>query len=392
MSAKPSAKSRRHDLDWLRVIGVLLLVPFHSALIFALPRMYVVYIKDTVQSDFLLRMSGFIYIWHMPLLFLIAGAATWFALDVRGSGGYIRERALRLIVPALIAFLTYIPFMTYIHWIGRNNAPTFLTHWQGFFTINGADLSGLGGAFTPAHLWFILFLFIFAVLTLPVFMWFKTETGRRVCERIAGWFAIPGVMFLPAVLIALLSLLPALGDKNPFTYLGLYVFGFLLMSHPRFQQTLDRFAPLALIVALAATVGYYLPEIQRIRINPETPTGYLYGLVEILCTWSWLLTMVGFGHRFLNRTSPALRYLSEAAFPVYLLHLPANTLIGWFVVRMDADSAVKYLLINLGTFALTFALYEVIRRVGFLRFAFGMKPRPTSAPKSMPTPLVKKSA
>lgn len=392
MSSPTTQKIRRHDLDWLRVIGVLLLVPFHSALIFALGRQYVVYIKDTVQSDVLLKIAGFIYIWHMPLLFLIAGAATWFALDVRGGRGYVRERVLRLLIPALVAFLTYIPFMTYIHWFGSENPPLFLTHWQGYFTFAGANLSGLDGKFTPAHLWFILFLFIFAVIALPLFLWLKRDAAFPVREGIAAWFAIPGVMFLPAVLFALLTLLPALGDKNPFYYLGLFVFGFVLMSHPRIQETLDRFAPLALIVALAATVGYYLPEIQRIRIDPDSTVGYAYGVVSILCTWSWLLTMIGFGHRFLNRTSPALRYLSEAAFPVYLLHLPANTVIGWFVVQMDADPVVKYVIINLGTFALTFAVYEVIRRVGFLRFAFGMKPRASSAPKIMPTPLIKQSA
>ncbi|MBE2269565.1 MAG: acyltransferase family protein, partial [Anaerolinea sp.] len=138
MSSPTTRKIRRHDLDWLRVISVLLLVPFHSALIFALGRQYVVYIKDTVQSDVLLKIAGFIYIWHMPLLFLIAGAATWFALDVRGGRGYVRERVLRLLIPALVAFLTYIPFMTYIHWFGSENPPLFLTHWQGYFTFAGA--------------------------------------------------------------------------------------------------------------------------------------------------------------------------------------------------------------------------------------------------------------
>ncbi len=85
--AAPAGGVRRPDLDWLRVLGVLLLVPFHSALVFNLDPGSIVYVKDTVQSDFLVQMQAFISRWHMPLLFAIAGAATWFA----------RTRAARMV-------------------------------------------------------------------------------------------------------------------------------------------------------------------------------------------------------------------------------------------------------------------------------------------------------
>ena len=44
---------RRYDLDWLRVLGVLLLVPFHVALIFVLDPYTIMYIKDVVNSRLL---------------------------------------------------------------------------------------------------------------------------------------------------------------------------------------------------------------------------------------------------------------------------------------------------------------------------------------------------
>jgi peptidoglycan/LPS O-acetylase OafA/YrhL len=40
-------KVRRYDLDWLRVFGVLLVIIFHSLMIFILEPWAVVYIKDT---------------------------------------------------------------------------------------------------------------------------------------------------------------------------------------------------------------------------------------------------------------------------------------------------------------------------------------------------------
>jgi hypothetical protein len=78
---------RRHDLDWLRVMAVLLLIPFHSA------RVFDVWDDFYVKSPHLSRgltwaVVGFLSPWHMPLLFVLAGAATWYALGYRSAGGY----------------------------------------------------------------------------------------------------------------------------------------------------------------------------------------------------------------------------------------------------------------------------------------------------------------
>lgn len=91
-----SLSERRYDLDWLRVLGVLLLIPFHVALIFVLQPYTIMYIRDTVNSPALSITTGFIHMWHMPMLFMISGAATYFALGFRTAGEYIRERFLRL--------------------------------------------------------------------------------------------------------------------------------------------------------------------------------------------------------------------------------------------------------------------------------------------------------
>ena len=80
---KADKPARRYDLDWLRVLAVLLLVPFHSALIFSLDPRDIVYVKDQVESEILIQFAYFVHQWHMPLLFLIAGASTWFALEFR---------------------------------------------------------------------------------------------------------------------------------------------------------------------------------------------------------------------------------------------------------------------------------------------------------------------
>lgn len=49
---------RRVDLDWIRVFAVLLLVPFHSALIFIPDPDVIMYVKDETYSSFLNHFAG----------------------------------------------------------------------------------------------------------------------------------------------------------------------------------------------------------------------------------------------------------------------------------------------------------------------------------------------
>jgi len=62
-------RERRHDLDWLRIVAVLLLIYFHSARIFDFDRFYV---KNPEPSFWLAVFIMFLNCWHMPLFFLVS--------------------------------------------------------------------------------------------------------------------------------------------------------------------------------------------------------------------------------------------------------------------------------------------------------------------------------
>ncbi len=371
--------SRRYDLDWLRVLAVLLLVPFHTALIFSLNPRDMVYIKDRVESVALLNMDGFIYPWHMPLLFLIAGAATWFALGKRSAGEYVRERILRLIIPALFAFATLIPFMTYFHNFRVPNAPSFWNYYPDFFRLNFADLSGYHGTFTPAHLWFVLFLFVFALAALPLF--YAIRRHPQQIERFANLFSLPGVILvLPIIVLALLDRLPALVDKNPFYFYALFAFGFVLVANPRFQAAIERQTYPILIVTVIMTAVYFGFREQSNSLPEYSPGAIGLYLAYQAMRWGWMLTLIGLAHRFLNRGSRFLSYANEASFPFYILHLPVDTVVGYFVIQMPSSIAVKFGLIVVITTLLTVAVYDVlVKRTRATRFLFGMKPAPIQA-------------
>ena len=70
-----------------------------------------------------------------------------------------------------------------------------------------------------------------------------------------------------------------------------------------------------------------------------------------------------------------LRYLSEAAYPFYILHLPVDTLVAFYVIQLNIGVVAKYILIVVATTVATLMFYDLlVKRVGLLRFCFGMKP------------------
>src|SRR5512140_3140440 len=110
MSAKPA---RCYDIDWLRVIAVLLLFPFHTARIFDVWEAF--YAKNAeVSAPLTYGIIGFLNQWHMPLFFLLAGASTWFALGFRSGKAYAVERFKRLFVPLVFGLLVIIPPQAYL--------------------------------------------------------------------------------------------------------------------------------------------------------------------------------------------------------------------------------------------------------------------------------------
>lgn len=363
---------RRYDLDWLRVLAVLLLVPFHSALIFVMAPDSIMYIKDSVNSEFLDRMAGFIHQFHMPLLFVISGASTYFALGFRSAGRYLRERVSRLLVPALFTIAVLLPPMTYITRLGRGEKMGFIQHFLGFFRLNPADLAGYYGTLTPAHAWFIIFLFVFSLLALPLFLLERREQNRRISARISAFFEQPFALLLLVIPLALAAALDLMGDKNPLYYFTTFCLGYLLMTGPGYQKAVDRSAWGALLLGI-------IFEIVRQTGYPDFREWSLpwigIGLMEQSIRWLLVLAILGLGRRWLSKGGRALAYLSEAAFPFYLLHLPVNTLVGYLVIRLDTVIAVKYLLIVTLTMLITFGLYELARRAAPLRLLLGMKRR-----------------
>ncbi len=359
---------RRYDIDWLRVIAVLLLIPFHTMHIFILKPYSVVYIKNSTGISCFELITNFIYEFHMPLLFILAGASANLALRIRSVNQFIQERFKRLFIPAITGILFLIPPMTYIYRVSKADKLSIFTHFKQFFTGNPGDLSGLTGAFTPAHLWFIIFLFVFSLVGVPLFTILNKHSALLI--KLSNFLTNRFLLLLFIIPITLAASINILDDKNPLVYFLIFFLGYMLVTNEDYQKAINRDKTAYLMIGIIFEI--------ILQCYPNNfPTGsliwILYELMRNANRLIWVFVILGFGNKFFNRPSKKLSYLSKSSFPIYIIHLPLNTLVGYFIVKINIGSSLKFFLIVLLTTLVSFAVYEVIRRIDLLCFLLGIK-------------------
>jgi peptidoglycan/LPS O-acetylase OafA/YrhL len=299
----------------------------------------------------------------MPLLFVLAGAATWYALGHRSAKAYAGERTKRLLVPFLFGLLVIVPPQTYLAQWSKGIEPT-----MGFWDFSG-DLTGYTGGFTPAHLWFIAFLFGFSFLALPLFVrWRRRPIGAR-------W-----VVFAMPVILLLANELPAVedGNQSPWYSIALFIGGFLLVADPRAERLIHRaWKPLlatAVVTMATAMLVWNAGIADRFAEGSAAEAGW--ALFELVNVWVWVLALLGVGHAFLNRETRVLRYANSAAYPFYLLHQTVIVAVAFVVVRWEVGALAQFGAVAIASFAISLGLYEyAVRRTNATRFLFGLKPR-----------------
>jgi fucose 4-O-acetylase-like acetyltransferase len=366
---------RRYDIDLLRNLGILLLFPFHAARIFDVWDPF--YVKNVAPSQGLSWLVALIAFWFMPLLFWLAGSASWYALRRRTDRQYVGERFSRLFVPFVAGTLIVVPPQGYIATRMPGGEPGGYLEYLTRFFADFSDLSGYTGAFTPAHLWFILYLFVFSLIGLPMFRALIRRLDDAPVRRAMGFLSRPQVFVLLFVPLTAVQALPAPGGQNPFYYFFIYAAGFLACAHPDFEGMLAKCRFPALL-ALAVTVPVWVWMLDHFgNLSGFSPAAILFTLLRTLNVWLTLIAITGYGLKLRHVRPSWLRYANEAAFPVYIVHQTVIVVIGWFIVQQDWNLYVKFAVILISSFAASCLLYEAaIRRLAPLRLLFGVKSAP----------------
>jgi glucan biosynthesis protein C len=372
--------TRLYYIDWLRVLAMLSIFLFHSDRFFNFGDWHVKNSETSMASSIHIEIFDQ---WMMPLFFILSGAAVYYSLKSRKAGEFVKERTLRILIPWIgIGIFVIAPPQVYLERVSHGEFTG--TFFQFYYPHYFEGIYGLGGNFAiiPLHLWYLSYLFVFSLITIPVFLP-SGKTGNSLISRLAKPFEKPWallLLFIPLTAASLLSNVAGLGSTRQngswdiLSYLLFFIFGYLIFSDARIQDTIKKYSPVALVGAVILTL---------MVLALEWTDALYWWTLRAACAWCWIIGLLGIGGRFLNFNNRFLGYANEAVLPFYILHQTIILIIGFFVVQWNMSIALKYLIIITSSLTAIMLIYEfLVRRINVLRFLFGM--RPIKKPRAVP--------
>lgn len=370
---------RRYDLDWLRVIAILAIFVFHCTRLFDTDDWS---IKNPTTYLFVTQWKEFAIIWGMPLILFISGASAYFALGKYRPVQYIKGIFMRLFIPLVVGMFTHVALQVYLENLNKGSfSGSFVDFYPHYFE----GMYGFGGNFAwmGLHLWYLEMLFLLSLLCLPLFYWLrKSGLGKGVLKSLGNLLYKTGTILVLALPIYLVlgRLDPEtwgnkdLGGWSVLIYPFFFISGFLIISHEKLQERIQRMRWLSLALGIILSAGYLYLEFQTRYPALDLLERKVDNALVSLCVWGWLLAVMGFGMKNLNFNTPFLKYANEAVLPFYILHQTVIVILGYFLVQWALLDWLKFVIVLVVAFLISVGLYEfLVRRFNLLRFLFGMK-------------------
>ena len=345
--------TRRYDIDWLRVIAIGLLLIYHIAIAFQPWGVFIGFIQNSESLESVWIGMSMLNVWRIPFLFLVSGMGVAFAIQRRDWKGLIKERSLRILLPFIFGFLFIVPIHVFM--------------WQDYYH------QAFRHSLHPAHLWFLGNIFVYVLILSPVFFYLKKNKDGSVHRAIKKVLSHPAVFLL----IPIPFIIESVGiNPESYEYYTLNMHGFVLgmiafllgfcivISGKKFWKNASKGKWGFLVIAFSL----YL-----VRVLVFELQGVPYYLLSIE-TCLWIFTVLGIGYTYFNKPSKTLSYLSQAAYPIYIIHMIFIYLGSHLLFGLDLNPWVKLLGVNVITFGGCFIAYEyLIRRSNIIRPLFGLK-------------------
>jgi peptidoglycan/LPS O-acetylase OafA/YrhL len=407
LSPAIAQEERLFSLDAARAFALLIGIVFHgvSSLVSFLPPM-VWAVKDTQSS---VPVDVFYYVAHvfrMQAFFMLSGFFAHMLYHRRGAQGFLMHRIKRIGVPLLL-FWPLMMVATQLLWtwgykqmgyLAMNPETAKLGYWEIVWG-NFKSFAWLNYGFPLTHLWFLYMLLWFCAavwLLRPVFVKYidKQRKLRAIADRfmtflIGRWWGslVIGLVAVPAMWgmkngfgidTPDHSLLP---QWAPFIVYGLhFTFGWFLHRQPVLLESIKKYwkvnAVLSLIfIALVAfsffSVVYQVAAQGNAPQPPVDPAtmqvigmiyNSIYGLASITSIFAFTSLMLA----FFSRSNSLIRYLSDASYWMYLIHLPVVVLFQILVAPYTWHWSIKVATILWPSLLILLISYHFLVRHTFL--------------------------
>jgi glucan biosynthesis protein C len=371
---------RLHALDAVRALALILGVFFHATMSF-LPGQQLWVVADVERSQAMGGTFFLLHIFRMSLFFFVAGLFAHLSLRKRGTRGFVIDRLKRVGVPLvagwpiLFALIIAVAVWASLRMTGKLPPPFSAPDTPGFFPLT--------------HLWFLYVLLWLYTLALGA-RWVVVRLDRSgafraridwLTQLVARSYAAPLVLAVPLLvslwfaspwyhyfgippadmnLIVNAQALTGFGTAFAFGWLVHRQIGLLEVWTHRWKQNLV--VAVVLSIACLTLVGP-TPIITPAARNATTA---MYAVCYVVAIWAWTLAIVGAALRYFSNESPVRRYVADASYWIYLIHVPLVMALQTLVAPWSLPWFVKYAAILLVAFPIMLVTYQWLVRYTFL--------------------------
>lgn len=383
-SAVTSAPERLHALDALRGIALLLGIVLHAALSFvpASPRFW--FIQDTHPSLLLGLLSFAIHVFRMTTFFLMAGFFARMSFHRRGTWGFVRDRLQRIGLPLVIGWpIIFTPM-------------SLIAIWASHFPNGGWSRSWppVLPNFPLAHLWFIyvlLELYVAMLLLRGVFVWLDVSgTLRTMLDRAFARIMrnplAPLVLAIPIGIAFCLDQrwINVMGVRTPDqslitnaqAWVGFgtaFGVGWLLHRQIDLLRLLERrWLPHLLLALLLILISFVLSGVMLSAPGaPKLPLSFatlrlVSAILYAPAIWIATFAVIGLALRFMSGSSSTRRYLADASYWLYLIHMPIVMALQVALSQRDRPGLIKFAIILVVAIPPMLASYHLLVRFTFI--------------------------
>lgn len=383
-STAAASSERLHALDAVRGGALLLGIVLHAAMSFvpATPRFW--FIQDTHPSLLLGLLTFTIHVFRMTTFFLMAGFFARMSFQRRGPWSFVRDRLQRIGLPLAIGWpILFTPMSLIAIWASHFPNGGWSRNWPP--VLPNVPLT---------HLWFLyvlLELYVAMLLLRGAIVWLDASGAwRAVIDRLfAGIMRSPLAPLVLAIPIGIAFCLDqrwinVMGVRTPDqslvtnaqAWIGFgtaFGVGWLLHRQVSLLRLIARrWLPHLLLALVLILLSFVISGVMLSAPGaPKLPISFemlrlVSAILYAVAIWISTFAVLGVALRFMSGFSPIWRYLADASYWLYLIHMPVVMALQVALSQLDWPGPVKFAIILVVATPPMLASYHLLVRFTFI--------------------------
>ncbi len=373
MENQTKASSERvYSLDALRAIMMLLGIVLHTSVTYGSIDYGTAWtLKDPNNSFVFDIIVGLIHAFRMPVFFVAAGFFGALLFYKKGPKAMLINRAKRILMPFLAGILIIYPLVTFAFYYSKS---AFIGVESPFNIALDVIVSGKFLPFKFVHLWFLYFLIIFSILGWLLGTIFNKENAFATSANKIFTYILQN-FWLRLLCMSLLFFLCLywMGSTflktntswviDPATFITYFLFfgtGWILYQTNTLQY-LKHYPighlSLAILLFLISTFSPWPAEVWVLNAKQA-----LTAIYSSLFIFGFIAFFLSYFHSYSSRLS----YIMDAAYWVYIIHLPIVAFIPGLLAGFSLPSGLKFAITFSFTAIICFSTYNYFVRRTFI--------------------------